>query len=93
MKTHADEYQPFLLTGTVADYCRSSIEPYQVEIEHMGMNALIDALIKPAGFAVEILYLDRSIGTEVNSHRFEALDFVNIPVFPQAPTIRLLYRP
>lgn len=87
MKTHVEAYQPFLLEDTVEQYCASQIEPYQVEIEHIGMNALIDALILPAGLAVEILYLDRSVGVEVNSHRFERVDN------PDAPTFRLLYRP
>lgn len=93
MKTHAEDYQPFLLDQNVVQYCASNIDPYQVEIEHMGMNALIDALVKPAGFAVEILYLDRSDGEEVNSHCFQEVDANNQPLFPEAPTMRLLYRP
>ncbi|KAI9769368.1 MAG: hypothetical protein M1840_004070 [Geoglossum simile] len=87
MKTHTESYQPFLLEDTVGQYCASQIEPYQVEIEHIGMNALIDAVIIPASLAVEILYLDRSVGAEVNSHRFAPMDK------PDAPTFRLLYRP
>ncbi|KAH0534155.1 hypothetical protein FGG08_007246 [Glutinoglossum americanum] len=93
MKTHVEAYQPFLLEDTVEQYCASQIEPYQVEIEHIGMNALIDALILPAGLAVEILYLDRSVGVEVNSHKFERMDASGAPLNPDAPTFRLLYRP
>ena len=93
MKTHADTYQPFLLDKTVDQYCATSIEPYQVEIEHMGMSALIEAVINPTGMAVEILYLDRSPGDVVNSHRFELLGPDGQPLHPHAPTIRLLYRP
>ena len=93
MKTHVNDYQPFILDGTVEQYCASSVEPYQVEIEHIGMNALIDALVKPAGFAVEILYLDRSEGIEVNSHRFDPLDAGRTSAILDAPTMRLLYRP
>ncbi|KAI9817682.1 MAG: hypothetical protein M1832_004576 [Thelocarpon impressellum] len=92
MKTRPDGYQPFILDGTVEQYCASQIEPYQVEIEHIGMNAMIDALVKPAGFAVEILYLDRSPGAEVNEHRFEASDVRGAPLY-DAPAMRLLYRP
>ena len=93
MKTHAEAYQPFILDGTVAQYCASQIDPYQVEIEHIGMNALIDALVKPAGFAVEISYLDRSPGVEVNTHRFEATAADGTALYHDAPTMYLLYRP
>ncbi|KAI9670718.1 MAG: hypothetical protein M1817_003828 [Caeruleum heppii] len=93
MKAHAASYQPFILEESIDQYCAVQIEPYQVEIEHIGMNALIDILLKPAGIAVEILYLDRSPGAEVNSHRFEAVDSVGLPLNMDALTIRLLYRP
>ncbi|KAI4123969.1 MAG: hypothetical protein LQ347_005919 [Umbilicaria vellea] len=93
MKNHAESYQPFLPDKSVDEYCGTSIEPYQVEIEHLGMNALIEAVINPAGMAVEILYLDRSEGNEVNSHRFELLGPDGQALNPHAPTIRLLYRP
>lgn len=94
MKTHAENYLPFIV-GTVAEYCQTQIEPYQVEIEHVGMNALIDVLVKPAGFAVEISYLDRSPGHEVNTHRFEETSANAISMYPNdpTPTIYLLYRP
>ncbi|KAI9703214.1 MAG: hypothetical protein M1836_007779 [Candelina mexicana] len=93
MRTHAEAYQPFVIDQTVEQYCASEIEPYQVEIEHLGMKALIDALIKPAGFAVEILYLDRTASEEVNSHRFEPDLSPGAPAYSDAPTVRLLYRP
>ncbi|KAI9716142.1 MAG: hypothetical protein M1812_005570 [Candelaria pacifica] len=93
MKTHAEAYQPFVVDQTVEQYCQSEIEPFQVEIEHLGMNVLIDALIKPAGLAVEILYLDRAAGEEVNSHRFEPDLAPGAPAYGDAPTVRLLYRP
>ncbi|KAI9819180.1 MAG: hypothetical protein M1827_007336 [Pycnora praestabilis] len=86
MKTHADLYQEFILDATVEEYCCAQIERPNVEIEHNGLNALIEALIKPAGFALEILYLDRSDGEEANSIQFK-------PIFPDSPIIRLLYRP
>lgn len=93
MKTSPDTYQPFIPDATVEQYCAAQIEPYQVEIDHIGMDALIDVLIKPAGFAVEVLYLDRSDGNEGNSHRFEATNSDGSPMYPAAPTIHLLYRP
>ena len=93
MKTSPDTYRPFIPDATVEQYCGSQIEPYQVEIDHIGMNALIDVLIKPAGFAVEVLYLDRSSGSEGNTHRFEAINSDGSAMYPAAPTIHLLYRP
>ena len=91
MKTRPQAYQPFILDGSVENYCATQIEPYQVEIEHIGMNAIIDVLIKPAALAVEILYLDRSAGAEVNEHRFEPDVAATTAYNP--PTLRLLYRP
>ena len=92
MKTRPDLYQPFILDGTLDQYCATQIEPYQVEIEHIGMNAIIDVLVKPAGLAVEILYLDRSAGTEVNEHRFEPAGATGL-AGSETATLRLLYRP
>ncbi|KAI9799306.1 MAG: hypothetical protein M1825_004799 [Sarcosagium campestre] len=93
MKTHVDDYSGFILDGTVHQYCSTNVEPYQVEIEHIGMNALIDVVVKPANLAVEILYLDRSEGSEVNSHKFETLGPNGFPLYSNTPTMRLLYRP
>jgi ubiquitin thioesterase protein OTUB1 len=92
MKSSPDDYQPWL-DKPVADYCNAHIEPYGVEIEHVGLMALIDCLILPAGMAVEIIYLDRSAGDEVNVHRFEKLEGDGILTPPDAPVLRLLYRP
>ncbi|KAI9660849.1 MAG: hypothetical protein M1829_006459 [Trizodia sp. TS-e1964] len=86
MKINHSRYQPFILDGSVDQYCSSQIDPVAIEIEHIGMKALIDALIEPAGFAVEIIYLDRSDSDQVNTHRFDA-------AHPAAPVLRLLYRP
>jgi ubiquitin thioesterase protein OTUB1 len=63
------------------------------EIYHLGMTLLIDVLLKPIGFAVEIVYLDRSEGTQVNSHIMQAQDSNGVPTNPGGPMIHLLYRP
>ena len=73
------------------EYCQTKIEPVMSEIEHVGMSALCDVLAKPAGIAVEILYLDRSPGDEVNIYRFDPADIGLTANDP--PTIRMLYRP
>lgn len=59
----------------------------------MGMNAVIDAIIKPAGIAVDVYYLDRSPGEEVNTFRFEPATADGVPLFLDPPVVRLLYRP
>jgi ubiquitin thioesterase protein OTUB1 len=91
MKTRPDYYQPFL-DRPVKEFCETQIEPYGIEIEHVGLMALIDCLVLPAAFAVEVFYLDRSAGDEVNVHRFEDLAAETMTP-PDAPVLRLLYRP
>jgi ubiquitin thioesterase protein OTUB1 len=56
------------------------------------MSALVDVLVKPAGIAVEILYLDRTPGEEVNTYRFDPVDHSGV-IISTPPTFRLLYRP
>ena len=90
MKTHEDYYQPFLPNLTVDQYRRAKLEPFAQEIEHIGVDACINAVIKPAGMAVEVLYLDRSPGDEANEHRWQPAADVG---FLEIPTFRLLYRP
>jgi ubiquitin thioesterase protein OTUB1 len=77
------------------DYVKHRIEPAVCEIDHVGMSALLNLLCKPAGIAVELLYLDRSTGTdptEIDAYQWEPVDQSGIPVV-NPPTFRLLYRP
>ncbi|OJD24926.1 hypothetical protein ACJ73_03710 [Blastomyces percursus] len=84
MKNNPDRYAGFLRT-TVDDYRTKTIEPGKTEIDEIGIHGLFDGVIEGSGFAIEILYLDRSEGTEVTPHLLS-------PDNPIA-TIRLLYRP
>lgn len=86
MKTRPDEYQAYL-ESSVIDYCSLVIEPFSVELDHVGIKALMDCLLLPAEFRAEISYLDRSAGSEVNVHVFDNGDNI------YAPTLHLLYRP
>ncbi|KAI5801427.1 peptidase C65 Otubain-domain-containing protein [Peziza echinospora] len=88
MRARPVEYLSYLETDTVEDYCSTCIEPFSVELDHVGVKALIDCLILPADFRVEISYLDRSPGPTVNVHHFENADSALL-----ALTLRLLYRP
>lgn len=94
MKANPANYQNFIDGGkSVQDYCRDVIEPVREEIDHLGMTLLIDLLMKPAGIAVEIVYLDRSGGARANAHLFQAEDEAGNPLHPGAPLVHLLYRP
>lgn len=89
MKTHNQDYAPWLLGQTVEQFCANNIEPTASELEHLSLSAFKDVLLSPVGITLEVMYLDRSEGSEVNSHRLS-------PVGPggyDIGYIRLLYRP
>jgi len=85
MQLHADDYEPFL-EMPVDQYRVARIDPANQEIDQIGLQALTHAVISSAGFGLEVLYLDRSMGEEVTPHQFSHTT-------GNVPTIRLLYRP
>ncbi|KAJ6447016.1 peptidase C65 Otubain [Purpureocillium lavendulum] len=95
LKANADTYDPFVPDGQgVQTYCSQSIELVNREIEHLGIVALVNVLLKPAGIALEIAYLDRSPGSQVNHHRFtDDGDDGGQGSLAGAPVVYLLYRP
>lgn len=86
LKGNRDQYEAWCEDGVEA-YCSSVIEPPEREIEELGIVLLVEVLIKPVGFILEIAYLDRSAGTQVNTHRFPESNN------SMGPFIHLLYRP
>lgn len=86
MRLNTDCYQPFLPIP-LDQYCSHSIDTVKAEIDEIGLQGLVDGVIKDSGIAMEILYLDRSQGEEVTSH------FLIPPETPNSPTMHLLYRP
>ncbi|KAF3915716.1 hypothetical protein AA313_de0200799 [Arthrobotrys entomopaga] len=94
LKLHPDPYEAFIET-TIEEYRMSQIEPYGVEIDHIGVKALIDVLFLPAGLVVEISYLDRSDSDEVNVHKFEDESEGGKKKVgdDEGRTLRMLYRP
>lgn len=89
MKTHAQEYAPWLTNGQgIDEYVDASIMPVASELENLSMSVLKDVLLSPAGISLEVLYLDRSEGDQANLHRFSP-EVVGYDI----GTIRLLYRP
>ncbi|EMD89747.1 hypothetical protein COCC4DRAFT_56278 [Bipolaris maydis ATCC 48331] len=93
VQTHADDFVHFIDNGDVRGYCANNIEPTQCEADNVGIAALAEALVKPAGFGIEVWYLDRSPGEEINrSFYSEPTDAHHRPI-SGAPMLRLLYRP
>ena len=92
MRSHPDYYAGFLPDSDVETYCRTTIEPSAKEIDNVGLQVLATALINEAGIAIEVVYLDRSPGAEVNRLEWNVLDADGNKV-ESASTIRLLYRP
>jgi ubiquitin thioesterase protein OTUB1 len=93
LKGNPAPYQDFIQGDLGLDgYCKEWLEAPNQEIDHLGLMLLIDVLLKPIGFAVEVIYLDRSEGSQVNTHMFQNED-VGVPTNPNGPIIHLLYRP
>ncbi|KAH8659728.1 peptidase C65 Otubain-domain-containing protein [Ilyonectria robusta] len=94
LKANAATYEPFLteVVGGIQGYCSQSIELVDREIEHLGIVALVNVLLMPVNFVLEIAYLDRGPGSQVNQYRFpkeaNGRDLANID-----PIIYLLYHP
>jgi ubiquitin thioesterase protein OTUB1 len=94
LKGDPSSYQGFIQNDLGVDgYRKEWLEVPNQEIDHLGMTLLIDVLLKPIGFAVEIVYLDRSEGSQVNSHLIQGQDANGVPTNPSGPIIHLLYRP
>jgi ubiquitin thioesterase protein OTUB1 len=93
LKSNAETYDPFIAdSGGVVGYCSQSIEIINREIEHLGIVALVNVLLKPVNFVLEIAYLDRSPGSQVNTYRFPE-EANNQDTAALGPIIYLLYRP
>lgn len=87
ISTHQEDYAPYMVNETVEHFCKY-IETVDSEMDHRSLNALHSVLLSDIDIAMEVLYLDRSEGEEVNSHQWGA----DTGSTPRAH-IRLLYRP
>lgn len=93
LKGNRDTYGAFVTTDSGVDgYCQTVLERHSVEIDHLGVTLLTNILLKPAGFVLEVAYLDRSPGSEVNTYRFPEEANGRHPS-DLGPMIHLLYRP
>ncbi|KAH8897568.1 cysteine proteinase, partial [Thozetella sp. PMI_491] len=91
-KSNIGTYEPFLASGTPDKYITSTLECPDIEIDHLGLVLLASVLIKPAGFVLEVAYLDRSPGAQANTYRFPE-DANGQDAASLGPIIYLLYRP
>lgn len=91
LKGNLSEFAPYIV-GDVNSYCEEWILPVNREIDHLGLMLLIGVLLKPANMVLEIAYLDRSEGDNVNVHRMPDDANSQDPAV-LARMIHLLYRP
>lgn len=57
LKTHADEYAPFVPTGVSIDqFCKEEVDAVRSDADHLQMTALTRIL----GLGVDVSYLDQS---------------------------------
>lgn len=93
LKANAAIYDDFAADfGGIASYCSQAIDIVNREIEHLGIVGLANLLLKPIDFVLEIAYLDRSPGSQVNRYRFPEEANQQDPAV-LGPTLYLLYRP
>ncbi|KAK4236105.1 peptidase C65 Otubain-domain-containing protein [Achaetomium macrosporum] len=93
LKANRDTYGAFVTTDSgVEGYCQEVLERHSVEIDHLGLTLLVNVLLKDVGFVLEVAYLDRSAGSEVNTYRFPE-EANNRHPSELGPIIHLLYRP
>ncbi|OHE93002.1 peptidase C65 Otubain [Colletotrichum orchidophilum] len=92
LKGNVELYEPFIPAETgIIGYC-AEIERPNREIDHLGIILLVQVLLKPLNFVLEIAYLDRSPGNQVNIYRFPDEANGQDPA-TLGPIIYLLYRP
>ncbi|KAI0551493.1 peptidase C65 Otubain-domain-containing protein [Xylaria curta] len=91
LKGNSAQYQPYL-DDTIENYISKTVMPVNREIDHICVVAVHDILLRPTNMILDIAYLDRSEGTEVNVHRLPEEANGQDPS-ALGPIIYLLYRP
>ncbi|KAI1343439.1 cysteine proteinase [Xylariaceae sp. FL0016] len=101
MMSKPDDYMHFVPeqgrspTEALTHHIEQTITGLNREMEHIGVQALANILLKPAGIGLEIAYLDRSEGHAVNTLRFTTDDslFNWDQAYAAGRVVQLLYRP
>ena len=94
LKGNPDSFSQFVTADDlgVAGFCTNHLERPNAEIDHLGVVLLANVLLNPAGFVLEVAYLDRSAGSQVNTYRIPDEAQGRHPS-ELGPMIHLLFRP
>lgn len=91
LRGNSAEFEPYL-PADIDSYVQGTVMPVDQEIDAICVKLLVDVLLKPVNMVLEIAYLDRSEGSEVNVHRMpEEANGQSLAAL--GPIIYLLYRP
>lgn len=66
MLANRDEFASFVFDMPLEDYCSQVIELPDREIEELGIKALTDILMAPAGYGLEVINLHDNPGSQVD---------------------------
>ncbi|KAI0203279.1 peptidase C65 Otubain-domain-containing protein [Astrocystis sublimbata] len=91
IKGNSANYAPYL-PGPIDNYISDTVLGLNRDIDHPCIIALHDILLRPTNMVLNIAYLDRSEGTEVNMHMFPEEAMGQDPT-TLGPIIDLLFRP
>ncbi|KAM7201919.1 Peptidase C65 Otubain domain containing protein [Naviculisporaceae sp. PSN 640] len=94
LKEHKDAFAAFIIDhdGGVDSYCETILQQHNREMDHISLVLLVNVLLAPIDFALEIAYLDRSPGSHVNTFLFPEQARARDPS-TLGPVIHLLFRP
>ncbi|KAF2785623.1 cysteine proteinase [Melanomma pulvis-pyrius CBS 109.77] len=92
VQSHPADFEPFV-NMPLKTYCSHHIEAANCEIDNVAVVALAESIVKPAGIGLEIMYLDRSPGEEINNTYHAEPTGHDGLALQNPPTMRLLYRP
>ncbi|RYP90627.1 hypothetical protein DL770_003228 [Monosporascus sp. CRB-9-2] len=91
LRGNSADFQPYLPVD-INNYIEGTVMPVDQEIDAICVKVLVDVLLKPANMVLEIAYLDRSDGAEVNVHRMPE-EANGQDLAASDSIIYLLYRP
>lgn len=95
MRMHKESFELYLEVP-LEDYCNNVIEGIDREIEELGIRALTDLLLSPAGYGLEVINLHDNPGSQVDVIPYaEANKSTFYGAFSAAnpPVVRLFFYP
>ena len=95
MRTHKENFEMYMEVP-IKDYCENVIEAIDREIEELGIRALTDLLISPAGYGLEVINLHDNPGSHVDVMPYAEPDkssFRGAFSASNPPIVRLFFYP